>query len=197
MISIISSLFRSARRNGHHRRTRVAFVQLVRSIWESVGDLLYYIGSSLVRLRRNVFRRIRHGLKRIAKVICRLLIILSDYAIEWASDLWADLANPFIKGYRSIKGYHNMMAEIKEAPFRVKINRIKAFFKYGFMWNRHLIERFLSHVLPVICLILCIFIVQKIATLPFAIKVSVGGQDIGFIEEESVYDEAVARKKNN
>ena len=198
MASIFNStgtVFRNPNANGRHRTQRVVFSQMVGFAWEYLGNLLYYIGSSLVRTRRNVFRRIRHGSAWFFRLIWRVLRKMFIFIGGWLSDVWADLSNPFIKVIRSIRGYRDMMAEIQDAPFRVKLGRVRAFFKYGFMWNGHLIERFLSRVLPVICLVACVFVVKTIATLPYAIKVNVGGQDIGFIDKESVYDDAVATIK--
>jgi len=163
---------------------------------EYIGDQLYYIGATLVRSRRNFFRHIRHSVSRAAKAVWKVIRRAFAIVAEYLSGVWADLSNPFKKGAKSVKGYRDMMAEIKDAPGRVKLGRIRAFFRYGFMWNGHLIERFMSHVLPVVCLALCVVVVKTIAELPYAIKVTANGQDIGFINNEAVYDQAVTTIKS-
>lgn len=195
MFNSAGAVFRNPNRNGRHRRQRVVVGQMSGFVREYLGNLLYYIGSSIIRSRRNLFRRIRHSLNWVFVRVWRILKQLFRFIADWASDVWADLSNPFIKGARSVRGYRDMMEEIKDAPGRVKANRVRAFFKYGFMWNGHLIERFLSRVLPVLCLVICVFVVKTVATLPYAIKVNVGGQDVGFIDNEAVFDDAVATIK--
>ena len=195
MFRSAGAVFKSPNKNGRHRRQRVVAGQMAGFVKEYLGNLLYYIGSSIVRSRRNVFRRIKHALIWIFVRVWRVIKIVFRFIAGWISDVWADLTNPFIKGFRSVKGYRDMMSEIKDAPGRVKMGRVRAFFKYGFMWNGHLIERFLSRVLPVLCLAVCFFVVKTVATLPYAIKVNIGGQDIGFIDRESVYDDAIATIK--
>lgn len=188
-------VFRKRNSDGRHRRQRVVAGQLFGYATEYIGNLLYYVGSSLIRARRNRFRRIRHGSVKIFRSTWNLLKKVFLFIGRWISGVWADLTNPFVKGVKSVKGYHDLMAEIKDAPNRVKLNRTRAFFRYGFKWNSHLIERFMSRVLPVVCLVICVFVVKNVAELPYAVKVTVGGQDIGFIDKESVYDEAVATIK--
>ncbi len=198
MINIFASamsLFRNPNSRGRHRRQRVVYSQMVSFLREYLGNMLYYIGSSMVRLRRNIFRKIRHGTKWLLSSIWKVLKAAYRFIADWLSDVWADLSDPFVKGVRSVGGYRDMMAEIKDAPARVKAERVRAFFKYGFMWNGHLIERFLSRVLPVLCFAVCAFVVSTVSALPYAIKVNVGGQDIGYIDRESVYDDAVTTIK--
>ncbi len=181
--------------NGRHRRQRVVAGELLGYAKEYIGNLLYYIGASLIRARRNRFRKIRHAAVRIFKGVWKALKKIFSLLWRWICGVVADLINPFIKGVKSAKGYHDLMAEIKDAPNRVKLNRTRAFFRYGFRWNGHLIERFMSRVLPVVCLVICFFVIRNVAELPYAVKVTVGGQDIGYIEKESVYDEAVSTIK--
>ena len=181
--------------DGRHRRQRVVAGQLLGYAKEYIGNLLYYVGSSLIRARRRRFRKIRRASARALRFTWKVIRKLFSLLWGWISGIWADLTNPFVKGVRSIKGYHDLMAEIKDAPNRVKLNRTRAFFRYGFRWNSHLIERFMSRVLPVACLVICCFVIRNVAELPYAVKVTVGGQDIGYIEKESVYDDAVATIK--
>lgn len=188
-------VFGKRNNDGRHRRQRVVAGELLGYAKEYIGNLLYYIGASLIRARRNRFRKIRRTAVRLFKGIWKVLKKIFSLLWGWICSVVADLINPFIKGVKSVKGYHDLMAEIKDAPNRVKLNRTRAFFRYGFRWNGHLIERFMSRVLPVVCLVICFFVIRNVAELPYAVKVTVGGQDIGYIEKESVYDEAVATIK--
>ena len=196
ILKSVLSLFRRSKNAGHHRRQRVVFVQALGYMREFIGNQLYYIGASMIRARRNFFRRIRHGLKRFFRWTGKGLSSIFRIIASWAKDLWADLSNPFIKGVRSAKGYRDMMAEIKEAPGRVKRGRARAFWHYGLKWNGHLIERFASHVMPALALVICVFVMKTVIELPYAIKVTAAGQDIGFIDSESVYDEAISTIKS-
>ena len=191
----MGSLFRR-RTTGRHRRQRVVAGRVFGFVKDYIGDQLYYIGASIVRSRRNIFRRIRHFFKAVFKRLWSLCKNVGKIVTEWARDLWADLSNPFKKGVASAKGYKEMMEEIKDAPARVKRGRRRAFFHYGIKWNWHLMERFLSHVLPVVSLAICIFVISTVARLPYAIKVTTYGQDIGFIDSEAVYDQAVSTIKS-
>ena len=58
-------VFRKRNSDGRHRRQRVVAGQLFGYATEYIGNLLYYVGSSLIRARRNRFRRIRHGSVKI------------------------------------------------------------------------------------------------------------------------------------
>ena len=193
------SLFRKAgqpsysyrRSDGHHRRQRIVTRRLLRFMGSYLGDQVYYIGCSMIRARRNFFRRIRHFVRRVLRWLGRNLKLLFGYIRSGLVSVAADLTNPFRKLWRSGKSLMAVLQDMQGMPLRAKLRRVQLFWHYGWMWNSHLVERFASYVLPAVCLALCVFTVKTLTGLNYAIEVSYNGQQIGYVADESVYDSAV------
>ena len=179
------------RSDGQHRRQRIVTRRLLNFMSGYLGAQLYFIGAYMLRSRRNFFRRIRHFLRRCFGWLSRNCKAVLRIVGSGLSSMAADLTNPFRKLWRSAKSLSGLMQEMEGVPARVKAQRVRTFWHYGWLWNRHLAERFLSYVLPVLCGVLCIFTVRTITGLNYAIAVSYNGQEIGYVADESVYDSAV------
>lgn len=179
------------RASGYHRRQRVPLSRIYKHVRANIGDFFYVIGASIEREEKHIWRSIRHGARAVANRILNWLKRLWILVYTGLLRVSADLFNPFIKAYRSVKGLFAILKEMKGLPFRMIRARVAAFFRYGWARNKYMIERFLSYVLPAACGVLCVLTVRTVLSLNYAIRVSYNGQQIGFVSDESVYDSAV------
>ena len=173
-----------------HRRQRMNKRRLMLYILEYFGDQLYYIGASFERECKNTLRSVRLGTKRFFRTILKAFGFLFRTLGRWIATVWGDFINPFTKAYRSLIGLAAAMKETKKQGFRAKIRRLGFFFKYGWMWNKHLLGRFMNNLLPLAAAAALIFVVYGVLQLDYALAVSYEGEVIGYVANEQIVESA-------
>ena len=173
-----------------HRRPRVGFALLMQYVSHGMGDTLYYVGARAERARNNAWRAIRHGAKkawRASRAALRTaLAAVSDKLLE----VGEDIAAPFAKLFRSVRSLFIVIKSSSSRGFGYTMQRIGAFFKYGWMWNKPVITRALNFLLPVVSLALCVAVIVSMLSLNYVLKVDYNGQTVGYVSDETVYDGA-------
>ena len=119
------------RASGYHRRQRVPLSRIYKHVRANIGDFFYVIGASIEREEKHIWRSIRHGARAVANRILNWLKRLWILVYTGLLRVSADLFNPFIKAYRSVKGLFAILKEMKGLPFRMLRGRGAAFFRYG------------------------------------------------------------------
>lgn len=177
---------------GNHRKQRVLVSRILEFIYANLGRYLYIVGASIEREEKHLWRAFRHAFAAVG-----------GHVWSWVTRLWAivasavwtvlgDLFNPFIKTVKGVFSFFRLQKELRGRPRRFRAARNKAFFHYGWAWNKHLVGRFLSYVLPVACGAVCFFTLRSMLAMNYAIGVTYNGQQIGYVTDESVYDSAVS-----
>ncbi len=177
---------------GNHRKQRVLVSRILEFLYANLGRYLYIVGASIEREEKHLWRVFRHAFAAVG-----------GHVWSWITRLWAvvasavwtmlgDLFNPFIKIVKGIRSFILLQLELRGRPRRFRAARNKAFFHYGWEWNKHLVGRFLSYVLPVACGAVCFFTLRSMLAMNYAIGITYNGQQIGYVADESVYDSAVS-----
>ncbi len=184
--------FRYSRSAGHHRKQRILFSRILKFLYANLGRYLYIVGASLEREEKHVWRLFRHGFAAVWRHVWSWVTRLWTLVYGLLSDVVGDLFNPFIKILSSVGSFVELQEEMKGKPRRFRAARNKAFFRYGWKFNKHLVGRFLSYALPALCGAVCYLTIRDMLAMNYAIGVSYNGQRIGFVSDESVYDSAVS-----
>lgn len=184
--------FRYSRSAGHHRKQRILFSRLVDYLYGNLGRYLYIVGCSLEREEKHIWRMFRHGFAAVWSHVWSWITRLWALVSGLFGDVVGDLFNPFIKALASVGSFVELQQEMKGKPRRFRAARNKAFFRYGWKFNKHLVGRFLSYALPAVCGAVCYLTIRDMLAMNYAIGVSYNGQRIGFVTDESVYDSAVS-----
>ena len=184
--------FRYSRSAGHHRKQRILFSRLVDYLYGNLGRYLYIVGCSLEREEKHIWRMFRHGFAAVWSHVWSWITRLWALVSGLLGDVVGDLFNPFIKALASVGSFVELQQEMKGKPRRFRAARNKAFFRYGWKFNKHLVGRFLSYALPAVCGAVCYLTIRDMLAMNYAIGVSYNGQRIGFVTDESVYDSAVS-----
>ncbi|MEA4912160.1 MAG: M23 family metallopeptidase [Oscillospiraceae bacterium] len=164
--------------------------------FRGIGDRLYYFGCAVIRAQRNGRRAVRRWFKSAAASVGRATRRLGK-AVGGAMDVVTnDIASPFEKANHSIKSLSVVMKSTSDRTFSQKMHRLKMFFKYGWMWNKHLVYRLCNYLLPALCLAVCLVVVFTMANLNYALEVNYNGEMIGYVTDEAVFDSAKKIIKN-
>ncbi|MEG1651035.1 MAG: hypothetical protein RR287_04420, partial [Oscillospiraceae bacterium] len=173
-----------------HRRSKLGLRLIILYFVHGFGDSMYYIGSTIVRRRRNIWRGIKVSAKKLTKAFLRVsravLGTLSDKLLEF----FEDVAAPIRKMGKSIKSLFVVIKSSENRGFKYTMQRVRMFFKYGVLWNKHMIGRMMNFLLPVLSLAVCIAVITTMVNLNYALQISYNGQTVGFVQDESVYDSA-------
>lgn len=173
-----------------HRRSRISAKKVIAFSINGVGDKLYYMGATIERTRKNFWRSIRKGVKAVFAGIFGVVKKVFGALSGALYGVWSDITMPFKKMRSSFKSLFVVIRSTKGRGFSYRMDRVRLFFKYGWMWNKHLIARLLNYLVPAVALALCVIVLATMVNLNYALKVSYNGQTVGYIESESVYDSA-------
>jgi murein DD-endopeptidase MepM/ murein hydrolase activator NlpD len=159
-------------------------------LFSGIGDWLYLFGTAIERNRRNSLRSIRKRLRRFFAGFFVVLKALGSSIWSGIKGIWIDVTMPFKKIRRSFKSLMVVIKSSEQRGAKYTLERVRLFFKYGWLWNKHLVGRLMNYVAPLVALVLCIVIISTMMNLNYALEVNYNGQTVGFIENESVYDSA-------
>ncbi len=173
-----------------HRRAKICFNLLISYFFRGIGDRLYYFGSSVVRARRNSGRSVRKWFKNFRQNSKKSSKKFFGAIGEGLAAVTGDVTEPINKARKSIKSLAVVMESAQDKTFKQKLQRLRMFFKYGWLWNKQLVGRFMSYLLPVLSLVVCIVVIYSMLSLNYALEVNYNGQMIGYVTDEAVYDSA-------
>lgn len=173
-----------------HRRPRVNKKRTSGLSAGNVSDQLYVLGTLIERNRKNLWRGLRSGAKTVFAAVFGAFATVFGAIGRALAGIWNDLTAPFKKMRRSFKSLFAILRSTKGRGAGYRRDRVRLFFKYGWMWNKHLVGRLLNYMLPAVSLILCFVVVFTMSNLNYALKVTYNGETVGYIENESVYDSA-------
>ena len=185
------SMHRFGRSGSQHRRQRVILGRLISFIWDEFVNLLYITGFTIEREEKHLWRNIRHLFRYIFSVIARVFSYAWKFGTESLKNVYRDITGPFVKLWSTARSHRDVINELKDAPAEVKRARNREFYRNGIRWNIQIVNRFMNYLLPALCLILCIFSIKRLTGLNYVIKVTQDGEDIGYVEDQTVYENAV------
>ena len=173
-----------------HRRARIGFGTALSYFLGSIGNKLYYLGATVERRTRNGFRRVRHDTRNLLAAVFRFIAIIFTFIGKVFTSTWNDLTMPFRKIGKSFKSLRVIMKGTQDKGRQYQRERVRQFFYYGWLGNKHLVGRFFDFLLPFVSFVVCISVILSFAGLNFALEVGFKGQIVGYVQNEDVYDAA-------
>ena len=185
-----SLVIRKGRFLGSHRKPKIGAGLILRYLFSGTGDKIYYLGLIVERWVKNAFRYIRHGLKRAIAACAKGLLKALAFIGHGLAGIGNDFARPFQKMRRSFKSLAIVIKSTEGRSGRYTLERVRVFFKYGWLWNKHLIARLLNYLMPIAALSVCLVTISSMVRLNYALEVVYNGQVVGYINNENVYEAA-------
>ncbi|MEG0832650.1 MAG: G5 domain-containing protein, partial [Oscillospiraceae bacterium] len=173
-----------------HRRQKLSIRRLIAFLIQYAQDQFYYIGAVVERDFKNCVRALRKGSKKLFAFLWRCICAVGRIIYKFSAAIFHDIAAPFKKAARSIKSLGIVLKSAKGRGFAFKMNRVKQFFKYGWLWNKHLVMRFFNYFLPVASLAVCVAVVITVVNLNYSLEVTYNGQQVGYVADSNVFDSA-------
>lgn len=173
-----------------HRKAKIGMGLIFRYLFSGVGDRIYYLGMMVERRFKNYCRHVRHAIARIGRACLKGILAGLRYVGRYLAGVWRDLAGPFKKMRRSFKSLMIVIKSTEGRGRRFAFDRVRLFFKYGWLWNKHLVARMLNYVVPVAALVACAVVMSSMLRLNYALEIVYGGQVVGYVTDENVYESA-------
>lgn len=173
-----------------HRRPKVSFSKALYYIFSGIGNQLYYLGATVERRRKNFGRHIRHGYRRVFSAIFGVIKAVFCYIGRAIAGVWDDLTMPIRKMRRSFKSLSIVIKSAEDRGKKYRTERVRLFFRYGWLWNKQLVTRLINYLFPLASLAVAVIVITSMLNLNYALRISYNGQTVGYVSHEGVYDAA-------
>ena len=180
------------RRKTQHHLNEITEKLLQHSIVPVVGEVLYALGFSaeyaFVRAGRNLQRAVRWVL-RWGK---NLLTNLAAMAFPGAAQMLRDLFGPIfvlLRGTVALLRHAHRVR--KEQGFGAALQASGRFFAEGVHRNIKMLPRMAMYVLPAAALAVIVTVFNTTIRQPYALKVQVDGDTVGYVANEDVFNSAL------
>lgn len=161
------------------------YVQLLHGI----GNVLYFLGLYAEIKARQILRAIKTGVIAISQVLGLLFSFILNKVIKNVKKLVQEIKAPF---KRIQKGIKNMRAMAKEqAAQGTDKKQIWSYFFGGIKNNKHFVENLIAFFLPLMALGIFIFTTNSLLSMKYALFVTVGDTEIGYVENETVLEDGL------
>ena len=188
--TVSSSTVRRGDALSKHRRPRISYFKVLSYILSGIGDKLYYLGATVERRIKNTLRHVRHGYRKFFGAIFAVFKGIFGYIGRAIKNAWNDIVMPFKKLRRSFKSLSVVVKSTEDRGRKYKRERVRLFFKYGWLWNKHLISRLANYLFPLVSFAVCVIVISTMLNLNYALRIDYNGQTVGYVSNESVYDSA-------
>lgn len=166
-----------------------------RLVLNALGQALYRIGLQAEYRLYSVWRVIRTLVLLLGKGIFLLARTLVLPLGVFFLGLWRDLTEPIARMFSGARHIGTVMREAKargESPAQAGI----AYFKRGVREYRSMLTTALSYLLPLAAAAVLGITVWSLLSTPYSLLVEYQGETLGYIENESVWEEAQRRVKD-
>lgn len=166
-----------------------------RLLLNALGQALYRIGLQAEYRLYSVWRVIRTLVLLLGKGIFLLAKTLVLPLGMFFLGLWRDLTEPIARMFSGARHMGAAMREAKargESPAQAGI----AYFKSGVREYRSILTTALSYLLPLAAAAVLGITVWSLLSTPYSLLVEYQGETLGYIENESVWEEAQRRVKD-
>ena len=152
--------------------------------------LAYYMGAQIVRTERRYGRRMELWFNRFRDQIN------AKYTRLWGSfkrrgrSMLRDAVTPVLTAHAHVSQYGERVRAAAKDSRRAVLLEILQIVWEVLRYLGHGVARILNYVAPVCAVVALVITIQHFTSLNFALKVNYGGQDIGYITDESVFENA-------
>ncbi|MBQ4153267.1 MAG: peptidoglycan DD-metalloendopeptidase family protein [Oscillospiraceae bacterium] len=160
-------------------------------LWELLYQVSYFTGVQVLR----VIKRLYYLERRFSAFIARQLTAPMRWAYGWivkiALAVFHALAQPVYAAIRGVKLIRKNVSEAAKIGFGYAIAAFFSTLFGGIKRNGHLFKTGLNYLAPVVGLAVLFTSVHTIASANMMLEVWYEGQLLGYIEKESVYNDAM------
>ena len=149
-----------------------------------IYNLLYYIGSKVIRYSKHAEKRVKHGAAKCWWFTKRNIVCFGDFLVEQKNEI---LRHSWIDPFRSIVG--NWKRDIQNLH-RSIIERDGEAFKdtlFDMLHTFRFVGNVANYVLPVVAAFIFISTFQQVDAQTYALSVEYNGEQIGYIRNEAEF----------
>ncbi len=149
-----------------------------------IYNLLYYIGSKVMRYGRHAEKRVKHGAAKCWWFVKRNVVCFGDFLVEQKNEI---LRHSWIDPFRSIVG--NWKRDIQNLH-RSIVERDGEAFKdtlFDMLHTFRFVGNVANYVLPVVAALIFVSTFQQIDAQTYALSVEYNGEQIGYIRNEAEF----------
>ena len=148
------------------------------------GELFF---SALVKLATLLF----HGILHIIAAILRGFDRIKKYLVRFFKRIWEIISSPFIRHYKAFKvGSAEISRKKRENGEKTGFRAFAKFFGKAIFGKRGLAVTLFNYALPVISCVFLVNIISYATSMTYALKLTVNGNFVGYITDETVYTDA-------
>lgn len=148
------------------------------------GELFF---SALVKLATLLF----HGILHIIAAILRGFDRIKKYLVRFFKRIWEIISSPFIRHYKAFKvGSAEISRKNRENGEKTGFRAFAKFFGKAIFGKRGLAVTLFNYALPVISCVFLVNIISYATSMTYALKLTVNGNFVGYIADETVYTDA-------
>lgn len=174
-------------RKGAGKKKRSFF----RSLAHPLGWIFYRVGQQAEYFILNIFRAIAGSVRWIISGVQWMLLLFLSIFKPFFAAVWEDLSAPWRVLRIGLRNARAITQQERESSGRAAGSGL-VYFLRGVLRNRHLVLGGLAYLLPLAALAVLATTVHVMLGSVFALRVEFKGEFVGFIADESVYDEAHA-----
>lgn len=158
----------------------------------AAGEVLYALGFSTEYVFVRAGRGIRSAVIHVIQAVRNLLINIASMAFPGAAQMFRDLFGPiavFFRGCSSLLIHAHRVR--KEKGFAAACAASFHYLTSGVRRNVKMLPRMAMYILPVCALAVMVTVVNNTIRQPYALEVQVGGQAVGYVANEDVFNAAL------
>lgn len=161
-----------------------------RAVAHLLGNLFYDTGYHTEYFFIRFTRGVRHILHGIAGVFVWVFTLLGSLLKAFFGTILEDVLAPWKQISQGMHNLRTMMRQEREAGSQDVAQKGLQYFKRGVRAYRDLIWNALAYLMPLGATAILVFTVYTVLSYTFALSVEYNGQMVGFIENETVYENA-------
>ena len=163
-----------------------------RAFFHALGELFYFFGFHAEYLLRRWGRLARKGVRGFGGGIVWLFQLAGSILRPLGATVLEDLRAPWAQLRQGFKNLRTMVRQEREAGAEDLAGKGWRYVLNGIHAYRDLVWNALSYLLPLGAAAVFLFTVHTVLGYQFALRVEYRGETIGFIENETVYEDAKA-----
>ena len=132
-----------------------------------------------------------HGILHIIAAILRGFDRIKKYLVRFFKGIWTFVSSPFIRHYKAFKvGSSEISRKKRENGEKTGFRAFARFFGKAIFGKRGLAVTLFNYALPVISCVFLVNIISYATSMTYALKLTVNGNFVGYITDETVYTDA-------
>ena len=166
------------------------YIDFIQSVYHFLYRMVSYVGFDVLKVIKHIYDAERQLSLYTEKKLTPLLTKLVKRIPAVCHAAFLSITRPFrtmVKGFRLIR--HNV-SEARKVNFRSAVDSFFATLWQGLRNNRWFFRTLLNYSAPVLGVVVLCLTIHYFSGLTIAVSVSVDGNHIGYVSDETVYNQA-------